>query len=424
MKRQHFYQIILSLAAFVFTFTSCVKGEFDEPPINIPKFEGTANKTIAELKAGYLGVLDSIEEDIIISGKVIGNDESGNIYKQLVIQDATGGIVLGLDRTNMYNEFKIGQRVFVKCKGMYIGDYNGLIQLGAKYNGAIGRMADAQINSHIFRDSLPGPAPAPTVVTLSANNKDKISMLVKFDNVHFTEVGQPWSSLDATTNRTLLDAAGKSIIVRTSNYANFASYKIPSGTGNVTGILSIFGTTYQLTIRDTNDAKGFVPPPPVYFEESFAASLGGFAGQSVSGSQTWGFDATYKFAKISGYQSGASHANEDWLISPVINLSTAPAAVVNFDHTINKGALANLKTNHTLWISKNYSSGAPSTATWEQITIPTYPTGADWTFVGSGSCVIPAAYLGQANVRLAFKYLCSDTESATWEIKNLKVTRN
>jgi len=424
MKRNRIAQLILGMA-IMFSLASCVKGEFDTPPVFIPKFEGTANKTIAELKATYLGVLDSIKEDIIIQGKVVGNDESGNIYKKLIIQDATGGIELNLDRTSMYTEFKLGQRVFVKCKGLFLGDYNGLIQLGGKFNGAIGRLSDVMINQHLFRDSLPGTVPAPINIVVGADNKQYISMLVKLENVSFSEAGQVWATQDASaTNRTLKDQSGKTLVVRTSQYANFAGLKVPSGNGTVYGLLSIFGTTWQLTIRDTSDLVGFVPPPPTYFEETFATSQGGFTAQSVTGTQAWSYDATNKYMKVSGYQSSANHANEDWLISPAIDLSTSPSAVLSFDNTINKGDLANLMTNHTLWISKNYSSGLPSTATWEQITIPIYPAGNTWTFVNSGKCVIPATYVGQSNVRIAFKYLCSDSESATWEIRNVKVTKD
>jgi hypothetical protein len=34
-------------------FTGCVKGDFDEPPINIPTVDFEANTTIAQLKASY-----------------------------------------------------------------------------------------------------------------------------------------------------------------------------------------------------------------------------------------------------------------------------------------------------------------------------------------------------------------------------------
>lgn len=246
------------------TFTSCVDGDFDVPPINIPKVDFSRNTTIAELKASYSS-FRLIEDSIIISGIVTANDESGNLYKKIEIQDETGGIELSLDKTSLYNEYKVGQRIFIKCQGMYIGDYNNLIQLGYLYNGDIGRLPETYIAAHIFRDSLPGAKPTPELITLNDLSTDKVSTLVTFNNVRFAEVGEIWAPKDVSaTDRTMMDQSGNTLVVRTSSYANFAADTIPNGYGTITGILSIYGTTYQLTLRDTADIQGFsgeVPPP-------------------------------------------------------------------------------------------------------------------------------------------------------------------
>jgi hypothetical protein len=89
------------------------------------------------------------------------------------------------------------------------------------------------------------------------------------------------------------------------------------------------------------------------------------------------------------------------------------AAKLSFDHTINKGLVANMQANHTLWFS------ADNGTTWEQITIPTYPAGNTWTFVNSGNIVIPDKFLGINTFKFAFKYLCSTAESASWEMRNI-----
>ncbi|MDZ4203394.1 MAG: choice-of-anchor J domain-containing protein, partial [Bacteroidales bacterium] len=171
------------------------------------------------------------------------------------------------------------------------------------------------------------------------------------------------------------------------------------------------------------DGTGIIPGTGsvTFFEETFATSMGAFTEKSVIGAQIWIWD-TYKYMKMSGFANSVNNQNEDWLISPAINLSSAASAFLSFDHTMKFGDLANMQSNHTVWVSNNYTAGAPSTATWEKITVITYPTGIDWVFLNSGKCTIPTIYLGQTNVRIAFKYLCSNTESATWEVKNVKVT--
>ena len=87
-----------------------------------------------------------------------------------------------------------------------------------------------------------------------------------FRNVHFEGGGElPFANADATTNRTLLDANGNSILVRNSNYSSFRGETLPAGTGDVMGILSSFNGTWQLLLRSAEDcifdAKGQASDP-------------------------------------------------------------------------------------------------------------------------------------------------------------------
>ena len=120
---------------------------------------------------------------------------------------------------------------------------------------------------HIFRDSIPGAVPEPKVITIAGVNDALLSTLVRFNNVSFAKGGTDiWATkLYSASNQTMKDQAGNEIIVRTSSYSNFAADTIPKGYGNITGILTRFGTTWQLTIRDTADIQDFsniIPPPP------------------------------------------------------------------------------------------------------------------------------------------------------------------
>lgn len=163
-----------------------------------------------------------------------------------------------------------------------------------------------------------------------------------------------------------------------------------------------------------------VNPDNAIFSETFASSMGNFTQYSVLGDQVWEWRSAQYGVVMSGFANDRSNANEDWLISPVIDLAGKTGVTLSFDQAINKGEVKNVKSNHTLWMSNNYTSGDPSTATWTQVTITNYPPGNSWTFVSSGEIPVPAAFL-TANMRFAFKYLCSDQESASWEIKNVVV---
>lgn len=160
---------------------------------------------------------------------------------------------------------------------------------------------------------------------------------------------------------------------------------------------------------------------PIFSEPFGSLSFGNFTPVSVSGDQTWDSTTTYG-AKMSGYASSVNHANEDWLISPTIDLAELDSAKITFSHANWFKTTSTPATENTIWISSDYVSGDPSTGTWTQLLIPTYQTAnQSYTYVESGSVSIPSSFIGKA-VKIAFKYLSTDLTSSTWEIKNVVVT--
>ena len=261
------FKINFFLIAFLglsMVFTSCKKEDFDVPPIITPSFSvpaGDTLLTIAQLKAMHTNTatLDSIKNNYWIQGIVIGNDESGNIYKILYIQDATGGILLSLNSKTLYTTYKVGQQVFVKLKNLVFGyPYNSQGQLGAIYGTSTGQLAEAAIPKHLFKNGFPGSTPAPKIINgVADENINDVYSLVRLDSVAFVDAGQPYSIATASTNHNLTMKDGSTIIVRTSNYASFKDALMPAGRGTVVAVLGHYGSDYQLTIRDLNDVYGF-----------------------------------------------------------------------------------------------------------------------------------------------------------------------
>lgn len=197
---------------------------------------------------------------------------------------------------------------------------------------------------------------------------------------------------------------GKEVLL----YGELVAYFGTQGLKNVSCAI-VDGNVYGTIPVDTDGS---------IYDIKFTDGLGDFVTYNVLGSQEWSSSTKYG-AIMSGYSDGC-FANEDWLISPALDMTGKNNVTITFEHAINKGELANLKSNHTLWITTNYSEGDPYAATWEQVNITTYPDGKSWTYVSSGDIVVPSAYM-TSNVRIAFKYLSSNEESATWEIKNLVI---
>lgn len=153
------------------------------------------------------------------------------------------------------------------------------------------------------------------------------------------------------------------------------------------------------------------------YSESFSESLGDFTTQSIVGNESWGFD-NRKYAKMTGYVNPTtSNANEDWLISPVIDLTKQTAANFSFDYVTYR--FSNTKQETTIWISENYTEGAaPNTAEWTNLNV-SQVNSSTWDFLNSGQISL-TKYIGK-KVNIAFKYLSTTSSAGTWEIKNFLV---
>lgn len=416
---------VLLLIAPVILITGCSK-TFDVPPVEIPIFklpEGASIISIDSLESRHTveGELDSINDNIYVTGIVISSDETGNIYKSLYIQDASGGLLISLDNSSLYTRYRLGQRIYVKCQGLFLGDYNGMTQLGAIYAGEIGRIADPVIDQYLFLDSLPGPLPAAKLITINTITSKDLGTLVKLENVHFEDVGLPFSEPGGSTDRNIVDAADEKLIMRNSNYASFHTKLIPDGTGTIYGILGIYSSENQLYIRDLNDLVGFDWSTIYLVNERFSTggSLGTFTQQSVAGNEVW-IQSSFNddtFAKMSGYTSGVYTANEDWLISSSMNLNNYTDEVLKFFTMMNYGTAGDGSLR--VYYSTDYVSGNPTLFTWTELTTATLSPGG-WAKTSSGD--IDLSGITGTNVHIAFKYTCSTTNVSTWEIGGINVS--
>lgn len=275
----------LTLCAGV-AMTSC-QNDFDTPPLNAPVATMKPNTTIAELKAAhwqndynYFETLGKTAEgeDIIIHGRVISSDATGNIYKKLVIQDETAALAFSINQTAMNNTYRVGQEIVVNLTDLGFGKYAGLQQIGGygEYNGTpqVTFMDYSIFQSHTELNGFPEPsdytilqgaqAPADKMYIIEANMgnlpttpegiQQMQSQLVEFKNVHWEGGGSlPYSEADNSTSCTLLDENGNSLTVRNSNYSSFRAEILPEGVGTVRGILSYFNGTWQLELRSAQD---------------------------------------------------------------------------------------------------------------------------------------------------------------------------
>lgn len=145
----------------------------------------------------------------------------------------------------------------------------------------------------------------------------------------------------------------------------------------------------------------------------------GFIQFSKSGAQNWdctNFGFSTNAIQMNGFASGAAQTNEDWLISPALNLSATTFPLLSF-YSRTKFAGPSLK----LLVSTNYSgSGDPALATWTEINGKFPATHSDvWTL----SSNINLSAFKQTNVYIAFRYTSNASEGASrWTIDEINLS--
>lgn len=261
--KQNLFSSLLATFVLAISLFSCVKTEFDQPPVGGDGKDIPTNTTIAELKTRHEvdGGYDLITEDLVIGGVVVMDDRSGNYYKTIVIQDSTGGIEVKFSNGFLYNRYPVGRKIYIRCKGLTLTDYNELIQLVGGYieeNGIpseIG-LTENQERLNIVRGYIQ-PTPEPRLVDAGGLSESMVSTLIRFEDVQFTaaDTAQIWADASSGTsvNRTFGNCCGQQVLLRTSGFADFATQLTPSGKGSIVGVLGIYNGDYQLYVRDLTD---------------------------------------------------------------------------------------------------------------------------------------------------------------------------
>lgn len=437
----------IALAFLALTLGSCMGDGYADPDLTekVPASPWGNNSlkeknviSIADLKKQFATVINSdngykqIEKDMMIKAVVTGNDVSGNIYNQVSVQDASGAIIIAINGSGLSGYLPVGQEILANLKGLYIGSYKKLPQIGGVNtklsDGSLGmgKIERAIWNEH-FKILNPGEADASTVVPEEFDltkltdaaymdaNVGKLMTLkkVKFASANGTNV---WAPGDTNTSLELIDAeTGKKIsssnlVVRNSGYSKFANEVVPKGVFDITGIFTRYNNTWQIVLRNTDDLKSVVL---AYISEPFDASQGNFTIDNIKLAD--GVEFVWKWAsaaygmKASGYVNGSKQELQSRLKSPAIDLISAKSAKLMFDQAINYAS--DIKQECKVQISTDGK-------TWTDLDVQGYPAGNSWDFVSSTADL--TKYCGKT-IYIGFLYSSTPTGAPTWEVKNFAV---
>jgi hypothetical protein len=416
---RNFSKIAL-LSLLVLVFTHCKKKPDNAP---VGSLTDGKNYSVPELRA-IATCTDNCSKEFaqesFFCGVVLADEISGNFYKEIYVRDRYNTGAIRIDFLFSKCNFFVGDSVRLNLKGydVNINATTGMLEIDS-----------VDYDKHMVRYAR-GANPQPNVVSLSQSNyTDYYCDLITINNVKFSaaDTSKIYADpiLQASLNRVLTDCGGNSLTVRTSNYASFAQQLTPSGFGSITGIATAYGTTRQMAIRNPSEVNmhgsgSCVTYHTKNFDDAFLTS-GGWSQIAVTNSAVaWTASSfgTAKFAKISGY-IGGNQNSESWMISPALDLSAASNPILTFV-TAAKFAGNPLE----VWVSTNYSSGLPSTASWTQVTgfalSPNNPGNYTWTNSG----IVSLNNFKTSNTRIAFKYLSTTAGATTYEVDDITIREN
>lgn len=426
------YYKTISLFVLAGLFSSCVNDEVAVPKLTCTQPDLSVNKTVAEVHSSAGAIVSQYLYDDVIEAYVISTEEHGNFFKTISFQTlATAttpaiGFSVPVDATNTYVDFRLGNKVYVKLKNQYTDINYGSLRIGGIYvntynEGSVGRLSQNDYKNvlHASCTTLTDDQLVRPISIAELVQDSNLNTLVELSDVQFTEaaVGRKYyeetNDIGGATNWSLIDKKGNQVIFRTSSYADFASKIVPDGIGKVRGVLTKFGSDYQLVARSENDIvmTGIRKAP--FFAEDFKnvvdksnLSLPGWANMVQSGTLFWkgtvySGNGYAEFA-ISGTKVNSNIA---WLISPKIDMDTHTNEILTFrtaQHHLDVDSPLNTL---EVYVSTNFDGLNVKTATWIPLTVTLPKQATPWyQFVGSGGVDL-SSYTGKINI--AFKYIGS-----------------
>jgi hypothetical protein len=183
---------------------------------------------------------------------------------------------------------------------------------------------------------------------------------------------------------------------------------------NLTGILTIYRTTYQLMIRTKDDIEIYNSKPDESLEFNFTENPleKGWSTQSMLGNTGW----IYRAGSQSMLHLGNNQTTmDDWFISPVINYPDLTNGYLTFEHQLPvlNGKYDAYQIYYTTSTSTTFNINE-----WKPLgTLSSFPASFEW------SNRFPLSSIKSNTFRIAFRYNASNPDVATysWSIRNVAI---
>lgn len=183
---------------------------------------------------------------------------------------------------------------------------------------------------------------------------------------------------------------------------------------NFNGTYETVGKAAAYIWKSTNPLMVETKPEPeevTLLDEGLDKGIGTMDTINIVGEQTW----KYIGGKNKCVQmNGSNTPNEDWLITPELDLTGMSEATLTFKYKFSTEVPAEHQKQYTVLISS--TGDVTKTEDWKELPILSYNA---TTFTESGAINLPAEMIGK-KCYIAWKYQC-DTVSHTWQLRNIVV---
>ena len=262
MKIKTSLTIFISSIAIVVLFFSaaCLKQTAYAQPVS-----GNDTDSLISIKAlrklHAMGNFEPITKSMALEATIVANDEHDNLYKSISIQDSSGGILLNLDGSSLYQTYPVGTTIRVRLQNLFLTDYRRMLQLVASVDTSSGQLLTTGIPAPLFSKYIKVVKENTNIVPMLVSFKNLADSLqgrlIKISNVEFSAADTNSTFADKKNkigaSRSLKFCSGGTIYLRTSGYADFAGISLPKNNGDIVGIYSVYNYEKQLLLRDTSD---------------------------------------------------------------------------------------------------------------------------------------------------------------------------
>jgi hypothetical protein len=252
---------IYSIAiAILFFSAACLKQTAYAQPIS-----GNDTDSLISIKAfrklHAMGSVEPITKSMALEGTIVANDEHDNLYKSISIQDTSGGILINLDGSSLYQTYPIGTTIRIRLQNLFLTDYRRMLQVVGSVDTSSGQLLTNGIPAPLFSKYIKVVKENTSVIPLVVSFKNLADSLqgrlIKISNVEFSAADTNSTFADKKNkigaSRSLKFCTGGTVYLRTSGYADFAGIPLPKNNGDIVGIYSVYNYEKQLLLRDTSD---------------------------------------------------------------------------------------------------------------------------------------------------------------------------